>query len=281
MQDMHSDAGVITPVFRHLEVDVVSSYPSREDCEKNIIKNMEADWPRLQLREDYGIARNKPLAMCCGGPSLRDFLGKIHDDFSDIMVCGSAHDFVIISWIDPTYSIQMDGGIEAKAFFKLRLPKIQYLMASQCDPSMFDGLPRDQVSMWHALMGADLNLPFFKGETAFGGGCTTPLRAISVAVMMGYHDLHMFGFDSCFTDVNNQHAYAYKEWSDSTTQEFLVRVDDGKPFKCNALFLAQAQQFQQMCKNFGHLFEPHVYGDGLIAEMIKVGRAKLMREQIK
>ena len=185
------------------------------------------------------------------------------------MVCGSAHDFVVANGIDPTYSVQLDGHPVAAQFFKMHVPDTQYLMCSQCDPIMFDGLERSQVSMWHC---AGPTLSF--SEPAIGGGCTTTLRAINLAVMIGYHDLHMFGFDSCFEDVNNQHAYEYEEWG-SNLSSFLVNVDGGKPFTSNALFLAQAQQFQEMCKNFGHMFEPHVYGDGLIAEMIKVGLKKM------
>jgi hypothetical protein len=267
------DTGVNTPVFRPMEVKVTSSFPAPDILEQNIKANLVANWPRFHERSDYGKMKGRPVAICAGGPSLKQFLGKVYDDFSDVMVCGSAHDFVVASGIDPTYSVQLDGHPMCADFFRMHVPDIQYLMASQCDPIMFDGLNRSQVSMWHALMGEEPELRVFNDEPAIGGGCTTTLRAINLAIMLGYHDLHLFGFDSCFDDVTAQHAYEYEEWGSNLTQ-FLVNVDDGKPFKCNGLFLAQAQQFQEMCKNFGHMFEPHVYGDGLIAEMIKVGLKK-------
>jgi hypothetical protein len=267
---IEKDAGAQAPVFRPMEVKVTSSFPAEDVLEKNIAINMANDWPRFHLRDDYGKSKskNRPLAICAGGPSLKQFIGKIYEDFSDVMVCGSAHDFVVMNGIDPTYSVQLDGAPVAKSFFTLRVPGTQYLMASQCDPVMFEGLDRSQVFMWHCAGPTDK----FE-EPAIGGGCTTTLRAINLAIMLGYHDLHFFGFDSCFEDVNNQHAYDYEEWGSNLT-EFLVNVDDGKPFKCNALFLAQAQQFQEMCKNFGHMFDPNVYGNGLIAEMITVGLKK-------
>lgn len=268
MQDL--DTGGNTPVFRPLEVKVTSSYPAQDVLTCNVQFNMGHDWPRLHLREDYGKAKDKPLAICAGGPSLADHLDVV-DDFADIMVCGSAHDYLISENIVPTYSVQLDGGIEARQFFNYRHSSIQYLMASQCDPSMFKGLPRSQVSMWHAV--GCVGNEYFHGDPAIGGGCTTTLRAMCVAIMLGYHDLHMFGFDSSFEDVNSQHAYDYEEWGSNLTS-FLVNVDGGRAFTSNGLFLAQAQQFQEMCKNFGHMFEPHVYGDGLIAHMINVGKAK-------
>lgn len=268
------ESGAPAPVFRPLEVKVTSSYPPKDVLTRNVETNFAADWPRFHLRDDYGKWKGKPLAILAGGPSLKDYLAHVYEYFDDVMVCGSAHDFVVKYGIDPTYTVQLDGAPEAKPFFNLRLPNIQYLIASQCDPIMFDGLPREQVSMWNAAGCVD----DFHGEPAIGGGCTTTLRAISLAVMLGYHDLHMFGFDSCFEDVTAQHAYDYEEWG-SNLNEFLVNVDGGKPFKSNALFLAQAQQFQEMCKNFGHLFEPHVYGNGLIAEMIRVGKAKTGEQQ--
>lgn len=267
MQGM--DTGVEAPVFRHLEVKVTSSYPAEDVLARNVAFNFAKDWPRFHLRSDYGKWKGKPLAMCAGGPSLKDFLGKVHEDFTDVMVCGSAHDFAVMNGIDPTYSVQLDGAPEAKNFFNLRVPNTQYLIASQCDPVMFEGLKPEQVSMWNCAGCVD----DFKGEPSIGGGCTTTLRAINLAIMMGYHDLHLFGFDSCFEDVLNQHAYEYEEWG-TNLDSFLVNVDGGKAFTSNSLFLAQAQQFQEMCRNFGHMFEPHVYGDGLIAEMIKVGLKK-------
>ena len=261
-------------MFRPVEVKITSSYPATDVLSLNIHANREANWPRLHERPDFLGKRDKPLAICAGGPSLKNFIGKIYEDFDDIMVCGSAHDFLIESGIDPTYSVQCDGAPEAKQFFNLRLPNLQYLVCSQCDPIMFEGLPRDQVFMWNCLdEDPEYNKSYFNSEPAIGGGCTTTLRAINVAIVLGYQHLHMFGFDSCFEDVNSQHAYEYKEWG-SNLVDFLVNVDGGKPFKSNALFLAQAAQFQEMCNNFGHLFEPYVYGDGLIAEMIKVGKLK-------
>lgn len=268
MQEM--DTGGSPPVFRPLEVKVTSSYPAQDVLTRNVRLNMVRDWPRFYLREDYGKAKNKPIAICAGGPSLMEYLDKI-DDFEDVMVCGSAHDYLISENVIPTYSVQLDGGVEAKKFFNYRHSSIQYLMASQCDQVMFTGLPRHQVSMWHAVGCVDKE--HFNGDPAIGGGCTTTLRAMCVAIMLGYHDLHMFGFDSCFEDVNNQHAYDYEEWG-SNLSSFLVNVDGGRAFTSNGLFLAQAQQFQEMCKNFGHMFEPHVYGDGLIAHMINVGKLK-------
>lgn len=262
------DTGASVPVFRPMEVKVTSSFPAEDVLERNVKANMAKNWPRFHERADYGRPNKRPLAICAGGPSLTRFLGKIYGDFTDVMVCGSAHDFVVANGIDPTYSVQLDGHPVCAEFFKMHVPGIQYLMASQCDPVMFDGLDRSQVSMWHCA-GPTANF----NEPAIGGGCTTTLRAINLAIMLGYHDLHMFGFDSCFEDVTAQHAYEYEEWGSNLTQ-FFVNVDGGKPFKSNALFLAQAQQFQEMCRNFGHMFEPHVYGDGLIAEMIKVGLKK-------
>lgn len=266
------DAGATAPVFYPVtETRMTTTFPAPDVLALNIAENMKADWPRLHLREDFGKAKGKPLAILSAGPSLNKFLPEVYEYFTDVMVCGSAHDHVVKYGIDPTYSVQADGSKLALDFFKLRLPGTQYLMASQCDPVMFEGLPRDQVFMWHNINNEIQT--GFNAEPAICGGCTVTLRAINIAVLLGYHDLHFYGFDSCFEDVENQHAFEYQEEKDGSNRDaFDVRVggEGGRVFQCNPTFLTQAREFQEMCGAFSHMFNPTVHGDGLIAEIMKV-----------
>ena len=229
--------------------------------DRNISINMAADYPRLHLHPGWGKFKGRKLAIVGGGPSLNEFLPMI-GQFEDVMVCGSAHDHVVGHGINPTYSIQCDGSKKALEFMKLRAPGTQYLIASCCDPEMFEGL--SDVWMWHCLGSGT----YSHTEPSIAGGCMIMLRALPVAILLGYQDLHFFGMDSCFSDVESQHAY---EINESKSNVLTVRVGDGREFLTSPALLAQAQQFQEMCHLYGFMFNPHVYGDGLIAEIINVG----------
>lgn len=258
------------------ETKISGTYPAEDVLRKNVITNMAANWPRLHKRSDWGKWKGVPLAICAGGPSLKENLHLVYEHFDHVMVCGSAHDFLIEWGIDPTYSVHCDGSGEALEFMKLRSPSTQYLMASQCDPALYHNLLRSSVSMWHCA-GA---VSDFQGEPAIAGGCTVGLRALNVAITLGYFDLHFFGFDSCFADVEHQHAYPYVEGDTSNRRTFMVRVggEGGREFLTNPLFLAQAQHFQEMVAKFGFMFKPTVYGDGIIAEILKVAQREIDHE---
>lgn len=231
----------------------------QEDFEERIRANMEADHPRFHHRSDYGKWKGRPLALVSGGPSLRKTLHEIRD-FSDVMVCGSPHDFLIGEGIVPTYSVQCDYTRSAD-YVNKRPDGIQYLLASCCQSELFSG----NVSMWHMEGGVDPSI--FQGEPRIQGGCTVTLRAINLAILLGYHDLHFFGFDSCFDNAEDQHAYTCKVDDGLAVP---VRVGD-RVFLTSLTFLAQAQQFQKMAN---HLFNPIIHGDGLIAEIVRLSQGE-------
>ena len=118
--------------------------------------------------------------------------------------------------------------------------------------------------MWEA----DLGKPAYNGEPAFICGATCVLAAIPVALTMGYKNFHFFGFDSSFENEKEHHAYPQPEYAQMLT----VKVGDpekGKEFRTTATWVGQAQQFEQMKNNWGHLFKATIYGNSLTAEMAK------------
>ena len=60
-----------------------------------------------------------------------------------------------------------------------------------------------------------------------GGGCTIGLRSISIAILLGYTNIHFFGFDSCLDTDGTGHAYSL-----STEDEVLGLIgENGKIHK--------------------------------------------------
>jgi hypothetical protein len=205
-------------------------------------------------------------------------------EFADVMVCGSAHDFVVGQDIVPTYAVACEPnnapGDSVLDFMRNPQKQTEYLFSTSCHPTVFDNMADFKVCMWNNAGGVDDSV--FNGEPAVNGGCTVTLRAINIAILLGYHDLHMFGFDSSFEHDIENHAYFSGPGDDINWANWLyVRIGDefGRQFKTTRGWIAQAYQFQEMLHHTGFMFNPIIHGDGMIAEIMHQ-RRKYQRDQI-
>ena len=147
----------------------------------------------------------------------------------------------------------------------------KYVLASQCHPEVFAGLPLDRTYIWHVNFAAeveDLLNDLYELWFACPGGSTVTLRGLCLLRMLGFHKIHMYGFDSCYRD-GVHHAYEQPE-NDYKSTVVPVSVG-GKVFWCDAWMYSQAREFIQMVKMLGDELELDVKGDGLIAHIIKTG----------
>ncbi len=267
-----SDTGVSAPVFLRVGELNTRLNTASSIVESYVRENIGRNWRRFHHAVDYdaGVAR-PPLAIIAGGPSLLATLDEARK-FSDTMVCGSAHDFVVKAGISPTYTVHSDSQSITVGYMTERCGA-RYLLASSCDPIVFENAPADQVEMWHNFGGVDGAL--FQGEPAVNGGCTVTLRAINLAILLGYSDLHFFGLDSSYAEDGTQHAYKGEVLG---TIPIRVGGPDGREFMSSPAMLAQASHFQEMYGKLGNLFTPTVHGDGMIAEIMRQGHNEAMKQ---
>lgn len=256
-------------------VDTWMAVPSHI-VEANTHHNIKRDLPKLQYRPDYGMWKGRPLAIVGGGPSLKTTLCELRE-FSDVMVCGSAHDYVVEQGIIPTYAVACEPnnapGDRVVDFIRKPQREIEYLFSTTCDPTVFDEMKDYRICMWNNAGGIDDSV--FNGEPAVNGGCTVTLRAINIAILLGYHDLHMFGFDSSFEHEVENHAYFSGPGEEKNWSNWLyVRIGDefGRQFKTTRGWIQQAHHFQEMLQHTGWMFNPVIHGDGMIAEIMRQRR---------
>jgi hypothetical protein len=204
-------------------------------------------------------------------------------DFTTIIACGSSHD-----WLQqkspriPTYATFCDPDPVMANYIRNPNHKTKYLVSSHCNSAVFDALEGYDVTMWHCwpVGNGDQEAKEFlqehtPGWVGIGGGCTVGLRSLTIALMMGYSNIHFFGFDSCMgiTD-NDHHAYSFTD----DTKEFIgdiynIKIGMGpsypKPreYRVAGYQLAQADHYKQMLQAFGHLFTSTFHGSGLIADL--------------
>jgi hypothetical protein len=128
--------------------------------------------------------------------------------------------------------------------------------------------PADQTYLWHPGPNNDVAevLKDLPGEHfPVNGGSTVMLRALPLLRMLGFQRFHIYGWDSCLRD-DEHHAYSQDENTENDLTEITV---GGRTFKCRLWMAAQAQEFIIIQKLIADEVEMAVYGDGLIAEIIK------------
>jgi len=207
-----------------------------------------------------------------GGPSLLDFKDEIIEKRKagmGLITTNGAYNEVLSWGITPSAQVVVDSRPFNKRFLEPVVPNCKYMLASQCDPSMFEGIPHEQVFIWHAALNESVEAALdvaYNGEWyPVPGGSTVMLRTITLFRLLGYAKMHIYGFDSCLRDKQH-HAYVQKENDDK--QEVTVTIGN-KMFTCHAWMASQAQEFIDQTKLLSDEVELAVYGDGLIAEILK------------
>lgn len=260
---------MVTPqnLFGQKWVDSVVTYlPNRHrdyfvDNHKAALKRC---LPKFNDLPGLGTERSTPLAVIGGGPSLK--LAEIEQFNGERMVCGTAHGHLRRNNVRFDYAVAYEPDPVETLFFMNPLKTAHYLVATHCHISLFDVLQACRVSVWCSA--GDMprwHLPW----PPVGGGCMVALRAIPLAVIMGYKDLHLFGIDSSFSD-DGEYAYDQREFGAAYRTPTLIHRKVGdRSFMTSRAFDLQARQLMSMLDKWGHLFKVTVHGDSMIAAMVK------------
>lgn len=237
---------------------------SDEVYARQVTKWLRSSLPRLHQMPGYGKYKGPdPIAIVAGGPSLNKTLDEL-SCMQTIMVCGTAHDHLVSLGFMPDYAVIADPHPVVGGFIKAPIDGCNYLVSSACDDSVFKSLEGYQVTLWNS---AGIDFKYFQGEPVVQGGCTVTLRALNIAIVLGYLNQHFFGFDSSFEDGAETHSYECPEYEE--VRKVRVGGEDGRVFLTNTTWLCQALHFQEQLRKTAHLFKPTVHGDGLIAEIMK------------
>ena len=275
-------------------VTTSTATPSEESME-NVRLNVHRPLPwfheKYPVKEGDRIPGNR-IAIVGGGPSIKDTVFELID-FTTIIACGSVHD-----WLQansprvPTYCAVCDPDPVMANYLRAPDCNTKYLISSHANKTVFDALEGHNVTMWHCwpIGAADQEAKDFlekhtPGWVAVGGGCTIGLRAVTLALMMGYTEIHFFGFDSCMGMSDDEHhAYPFTD----PTKEFLGDIyNDGprsREYRVAGYQLAQAEHYKQMLQAFGHLFRPIFHGPGLLTDMqamIDIEAQRLIKEEME
>jgi len=229
----------------------------REVLQANIKANMALGLPLFWPEKNFG----KSIHILAGGPSAALYHGE-----RPLMVAGSSHLYAEKQGFWPDFAVFLDAKDENTKFVTQAIKGCRYLVASQCSPVFVRHLLDlgCKIELWHAQQ--EENDDWFGVEPTIWGGSTTTLRCFNIGILLGFEDFHVYGMDSSYSADGVLHPY---EHFDRLHNPTVVTGKDGRKFMCEPWQVKQAVDMLNLVEDFGHLFTVSVYGDGLIADMLK------------
>lgn len=227
----------------------------------NINANSHRDLPWIEEIE----AHNRFCMIVGGGPSVRSDLWVIKAQAEAgyaIFALNGAAKWLKSEGVTPDYQVILDARHKNVEFLE-GWPAKEALIASQCDPAVFDAAPVGRTALFHA---ADPRLYEFipEGRRAFtvGGGITVGLTAMGLAYLMGYRLIHLFGYDSS-DQAGETHAYP-QEMTDRESIKVDVWVGQRK-FTAPLVMARQVDAFKEFAPRLADAGATiFVHGDGLL-----------------
>ena len=250
-----------------------------EEVADNIRASLKRKLPEIEQLPEWKKPKGKePFAIAGGGPSIQYTVETLRN-FRTVLAAGSAHDWLIEHGVRPRYCLILDPDKISANYIRRPDPLCTYLVASCCHPAVFDVLAGHSVVRWHA---AGHDLEWYEKEllaagiepspdkSIIGGGPTCGLRAITVAMMLGYGNLHFFGLDSNLDpNTDAHHAYDFVDPAEElgeVIQFSLLPPPQGRVWSIAKYMLAQLWSFQDLINNYGGSFDITVHGDSALQE---------------
>lgn len=233
---------------------------------------------RANAARDLPSLRFKPICICASGPSLGDHIRDIaarQEAGWGVAAMNGSHNFLIEAGITPNYMFMVDARPVNLPFLRLANPDTTYIIASQCQPEIFDALAARgcKTIMWqmfHDQEGLDTicqtmgprhaSVSKFAGAYNVGQSCLAPIFAL------GYKVWHLFGYDASMRD-GEKHAFEQWQNADEEVHELLFR---GKSYSATGTMAHHASTFHDCLstyRQFGVSVE--IIGDGLLPDMVR------------
>lgn len=236
---------------------------------KNVETNIKGPYGEQQVHPFQ--TNDNEVMILGGGPSMPEFLEDIkrkREEGVKLVTLNGAYNWAVAHGLIPSATVVVDARPFNARFVKPVVDGCKYMVASQCDPSVFEGLPVDRTFIWHASVDGieDLLKDRYKYIFPVPGGSTVLLRAIPLLRMLGFKRFHLYGCDSCVTVTGDHHAYEQTENDGAIVVPVVV---NGRVFSCTPWMVSQAQEMQDLIRAIGEEIELEIYGDGLLSYILK------------
>jgi hypothetical protein len=247
----------------HAELKAVCN-TTTEALLSNVRKACQIDLPWFEVAPQE---HDGHVAIIGGGPSLVDKIEEIQWRQSvgqHVWVLNNAHKALEDTGIRYDAQVLLDARPDTAGFVT---DAAGYLIASQCDPAVFDAVNGRCVTLFHVNspgMVEILTPEKVRPAYLVGGGTTVGMNALALAFLKGYRQIHLYGFDSCYRD-GAHHAYVQALNDGERASEALY---NDKTYFCAPWMIGQAQEFMDLAPTYmadGAIITVH--GSGLLPDI--------------
>lgn len=276
------------PSKHFFEPDKTAEIAFSPECRVNISDETILEQVNINIRRGLPQARPYeinpyPCIIVAGGPSLKDTEKELVETIwrtgAKVVAVNGAYQWCIDHNIRPGAFVCMDGREFNSRFPLTPVDGCQYLLSSQCHPDMFEICRGRKITLWHACSAGEkeldlLNAFYRKITWPVTLGTTVGIRTVSLMRMLGFYRMELFGFDSCYLGTEH-HGYSQPENDKENLMPVWLRPkgrdDLAMRFVCSTWQAKQAEDFMNLVKERGELFQLRVHGNGLIANMMRIG----------
>ena len=226
-----------------------------------IAANIRHNSARDIVHLDQLPAKESSVLLIGGGPSMKNCIEEIREKAKNsiIIAMNGSADYLAENGIKPDIQIGIDARAENLRFFKKR-SAAQYYLASQCDPAIFDFIG-DAILFHIALVDWDQYLPDTKPAMAIGGGHSVGMYAMSLAYVLGFRKMHLYGYDSSYRE-DEHHAYSQQSNDDDPVIEAYV---NDRTYKTTNWMVVQVNEFKDLSRELAQMgCTITTHGDGLL-----------------
>jgi uncharacterized Rossmann fold enzyme len=266
MDDYLSELHVNNPdASGALRIRLYPNTPAAEVLE-NIKVNAAQPLSWLAMTEPHdGV-----IAIVGGGPSANDHVALIDSEQkrgATVMALNGASKWLNAHGIKPDYQMIIDSKPETADLVDPEAA--DHLFASQVNPDTLAKAPNAKLCHLN-IEGIGECLPERGGEFALlGGGLTVGNSAICAAYVMGYRNVHLYGFDGSHKSGKG-HAYAQPMNDDIPVMDVTFQ---GQDYQASIVMKAAAETFLTLVNELEAAgVNLNIYGDGLIPAMYRATR---------
>lgn len=140
-------------------------------------------------------------------------------------------------------------------------------IASKCDPSVFEKLHHKLGVCPHYWHLGDESTDHLEGVPKVPTGVSVTLCAIGLAHMMGYRDIHVYGWDGCYDNEGNSHASPQGHSREGDVEVEIGSGPQKRVFKTTHSWALEAQNAVNYVQQFDGL-RLTIHGNGLMANVL-------------
>jgi hypothetical protein len=212
------------------------------------------------------MPRDDPIAIVCGGPSLAQTYWMLQGWSGALWACNGAGSWLLDRAIRPSGIVAMDPCAPAR-WLDPRIRDVPHYLSNIVPPSFFDAAAGFNVVLWHPWHATAYDP---EDKWRIGNGGTVGLRAVYLALHLGWRRIHLFGLDGNMSG-RVEHVYDTENFQRPVYEDVFPVTCQGRRFITTLAFAWQAVHLRRLAKETQGVVEFAVYGDSLLSAVMAAG----------